>query len=52
MDNHCKVSTDSDTCFMCMKDYIELEKLSVNYHYRNHKMKLLNIVASNFENNI
>lgn len=35
-----------------MKDYVELENSRVNYQNRNHKMKWLNIVASNFENNI
>ena len=48
----CRVSTDNDTCFMWMKDYVELENSRVDYRDRNHKMKYLNIVASNLENNI
>ena len=52
MDKQRKVSTDNDTCFMWMKDYVELENSKVDYQDRNHKMKWLNIVASNFENNI
>ena len=46
------VTTDNDTCFMWMKDYVNLENSGVDDHDGNHKMKWLNIVASNFENNI
>ena len=37
---------------MWMKDYVELENSRVDHQDRNHKMKWLNLVASNFENNI
>ena len=50
MDKDRKVTTDNDTCFMWMKDYVDLENSRVDYHDGNHKMKLLNIIASNFEN--
>ena len=52
MDKDHKVTTDNDTCFMWMKDYVNLENSRVDYHDGNHKMKWLNIIASNFENNI
>lgn len=52
MDKECKISTDNDTCFMWMKDYGEIENSRVDHQDRNHKTKWLNIVASNFENNI
>ena len=51
MDKDRKVTTDNDTCFMWMKDYVDLENSRVDYHDGNHKMKWLNIIASNFENN-
>lgn len=35
-----------------MKDYVNLENSRVDYHDGNHKMKWLNIITSNFENNI
>ena len=50
MEKDCKVSTDNDTCFIWMKDYVDLENRLVDCNDRNHKMKWLNIVASNFEN--
>ena len=50
MDKDRKVTTDNDTCFMWMKDYVDLENSRVDYHDGNHKMKLLNIIASNFDN--
>lgn len=52
MDKECRISTDNDTCFMWMKDYVELENSRVDHQDRNHKMKWLNLVVSNFENNI
>ena len=52
LDKKRKVSTENDTCFMWIKDSVELEDSRVDYRDRNHKMKWLNIVASNFENNI
>lgn len=52
MDKDSKLTTDNDTFFMWMKDYVNLENSRVNYQDRNHKMKWLNIVASNFVNNI
>ena len=52
MDKDRKVTTDNDTCFMWMKDYVNLENSRVDYHDGNHKMKWLNIIANNFENNI
>ena len=52
MDKQRKASTDNDTCFTWMKDHVDLENSKVDYQDRNHKMKWLNIVASNFENNI
>lgn len=52
MGKECKISTDNDTCFMWMKDYVELENSRIDYQDRNHKMKWLNIIVRNFENNI
>ena len=52
MGKECKISTDNGTCLMWKKNYVELENSRVDYQDRNHKMKWLNIVASNFENNI
>ena len=52
MDKDRRVTTDNDIFFMWMKDYMNLENSRVDYHDGNHKMKWLNIVASNFENNI
>ncbi|MST90219.1 transposase [Sharpea azabuensis] len=52
MDKDSKESTDNDKCFMWMKDYVDFENSRVDYSDRNHKMKWLNIIASNFENNI
>lgn len=37
---------------MWMKDYVNLENSRVDYHDGNHKMKWLNIITSNSENNI
>ena len=47
-----KISTDNGTCSMWMKYYVELENSRVDYQDRKHKMKWLNIIASNFENSI
>lgn len=41
MGKECKISTDNDTCFMWMKDYVELENSIVDYQDKNHKMKWL-----------
>ena len=50
MDKDRKVTTDNDTCFMWMKDYVNLENSRVDYHDGNHKMKWLNIIASTGSN--
>ena len=52
MDKKRKISIDSDTCFLWMKNYVNLENPKVDYYDRSYKMNWFNIRANKFENNI